>query len=73
MICAGEILQSGSGVLRNCNMARRNRSLSRLPVGPVLDTRSRFAVLTATSARPFDWGKYADETRWPMPQRRKKA
>ena len=24
-ICAGEMLQSGSGVLRSCSMARRNR------------------------------------------------
>ena len=26
MICAGERLQSGSGVLRSCNIARKNRS-----------------------------------------------
>ena len=54
MICVGERLQSGSGVLLSCNMARKKRSWSRLPVGPVLDSRRRLVVFTATSARPFD-------------------
>ena len=27
MICTGERLQSGSGVLRSCNMARKKRSI----------------------------------------------
>ena len=54
MIWAGGRLQSGSGVSRSCNMARNKRSWSRLPVGPVLDSRRRLAVFTATSARPFD-------------------
>ena len=54
MICAGKRLQSGSGVLRSCNMARKKRSWSRVPVGPVLDSRRRLAVFTATSARQFD-------------------
>ena len=54
MICAGDRLQSGSGVLRSCNMARKKRSWSRLPVGPVLDIRRRLAVFTVTSALPFD-------------------
>lgn len=48
MICAGERLQSGSGVLRSCSMARR------LPVGLVLDIRRRLAVFIATSALPLD-------------------
>ena len=52
MICAGERLQSGSRVLRSCNMARKKRSWSRLPVGPVLDSRRCLAVFTATSAWP---------------------
>ena len=59
MICAGDMLQSGSGVLRSCSIAHRNLSLLRLPVGPVLDCSRRFAVLTTTSALPFDWGRWA--------------
>ena len=42
MICAGKRLQSLSGVLHSCNMARKKRSWSRLPVGRVLDSRRRF-------------------------------
>lgn len=53
MICAGERLQSGSGVLRNCNNAHRKWSWSRLPVGPVLVIRRCLAVFTVTSALPF--------------------
>ena len=68
MICAGDMLQSGLGVLRSCGIARRNLSLLRLPVGPVLDYSRRFAVLTATSALPFDWGKWAEDRRCLMPQ-----
>ena len=68
MIWAGDMLQSGSGVLRSCSIARRKLSLLRLPVGPVLDCSRRFAVLTATSALPFDWGKWAEDRRCLMPQ-----
>lgn len=53
MICAGEMLQSGSGVLRSCIIVRRNLSVSRDPDGPVLDQRRRLIVLTATSAFLF--------------------
>ena len=60
-ISAGDIQQSGSGVLRNCSSARSNLSLSRAPVGVTLERIRRFAVLTATSARPFDWGWWAAE------------
>ena len=41
----------------------RNVSLLREPLGPVFDRNSLFADFTATSARPFDWGLYADDTR----------
>ena len=51
MIYMGERLQSGSGVLRSCNVARKKQSWSRLLVG---DSRRRLAVFVATSARPFD-------------------
>ena len=44
MICAGERLQFGSGLLHSCNMACKKLSWSRLPVGPVLDSRRRLAV-----------------------------
>ena len=54
MICAGDKLQSGSGVLRTCKMACKKWSWSRLPVGPVLDIRRRLAVFTATSAQALD-------------------
>ena len=57
MICACDRLQSRSGVLRNCNIARRKRSWSRLPDEPVFDVRRRSAAFTATSALPFDCGK----------------
>ena len=63
IISAGERLQSRSGELRSFRMARRKRSWSRLPVGPVLDIRSLLAALTATSALPFDCGKLTDDTR----------
>ena len=60
-------MQSRSGVFRSCNMARRKRSWSRLPVGPVLDIRRRLADFTATSARPFDSGKATEEIRCLIP------
>ena len=72
MISAGERLQSRSGVLRSCRIARRKRSWSRLPVGPVLDIKSLLAALTATSALPLDWGKAADDTRCRTFQDRRK-
>lgn len=56
-ICAEEILQSRSAVVHSCNMACKSQSLSRRPVGPVLNAKRRVAVLTATSARPFDMGE----------------
>ena len=62
--CAGDILQSGSGVLRAWSNARRRPSLFRDPVEPTLSISMRFVFLTATSARPFDWGKYAEDMRW---------
>ena len=68
MICAGDMLQSGSGVLRSCSIACRNLSLLRLPVGPVFDVSRCLAVLTATSALPFDWGKWAEDKQCLMPQ-----
>ena len=73
MICAGERLQSGSGVFRSWSMARRKRLWSRLPVGPVFDVRSRLAVLTATSALPLDCGKLTEEIRCRTPQSRRKS
>ena len=54
--CAGDILQSGSGVLRAWSNARRRPSLFRDPVGPTLSISMRFAFLTATSARPLTGG-----------------
>ena len=62
MICAGDRLQSGSGVLRSCNNALRSLSLSREPFGEILDISNLLDDFTATSARPFDCGLYADET-----------
>ena len=53
-ICAGESPQSGSGVFLSWRSARNNLSLFSVPFGPMFDWRRRFAVLTATSARPFD-------------------
>ena len=54
MICAGDKLQSRSGVFHSCKIARKKQSWSRFPVGPVLDIRSLLAVFTATSALPLD-------------------
>ena len=48
MICAGDRLQSGSGVFRIAV------GWPRLNVGPVFDVRRRFAVFTVTSALPLD-------------------
>ena len=61
--CAGDVLHSVSGVLRAWSNARRRPSLARDPTGPTLSISMRFAFLTATSARPFDWGKYAEDMR----------
>ena len=63
MICAGDKLQSGSGVFLNCSKALRRLSLSREPLGPTFDLSSLLADFTATSARPFDCGWYADDMR----------
>ena len=72
IICAGDRLQSGSGVLRSCNIARTKRSWSRLPVAPVFDIRRRLAVLTATSALPLDCGKLTEDRRCRTPHSRRK-
>ena len=63
IIWAGEMLQSGSGVFLSWRSARRIRSLSSVPDEFTFDLRSLLAVLTATSARPFDCGWYADDLR----------
>ena len=68
IICAGDKLQSGSGVFLDCNRALRRLSLSREPLGPTFDLSSLLADLTATSARPFDCGWYAEEMRCLTPQ-----
>ena len=39
-ISAGDKSQSGSGILRSCNRARRNESLFKSPLGLILDMRS---------------------------------
>ena len=62
-ISAGEMLQSGSGVLRTCRMALRKLSLSSDPFEPTFSISIRFAFLTATSARPLLCGKYAEDLR----------
>ena len=54
MICAGDMLQSRSRVLRSCSIAYKNLSLLKLPVGRVFDISRRFVVLTALSALPFN-------------------
>ena len=55
-ISAGDMMQSGTGVFRNCNTARINVSVFRVPDGPMLSNSSRSAAFTATFARPFDRG-----------------
>ena len=42
--CAGDILQSGSGVLRAWSNARRRPSLFRDPVGPTVSISMRFCL-----------------------------
>ena len=54
---AGDNLLSLSGVFRTCKRALRRLSVLRDPFGLMLSVSSRFAFLTATSARPLDWGK----------------
>ena len=56
-ISAGEMLQSGSGVLRICKIARKKLSLLMDPFGPILSINNRLHFLTATSALPLDCGK----------------
>ena len=60
---AGDILRSGSGVLRAWSIACRRPSLYRDPLELTLSISMRFAFLTAISARPFDRGKYAEDMR----------
>lgn len=55
-ICAGDTLQSGSGVFLSCRRARSRLSLFNDPDGFVFDLRSLLVDLTATSALPFDCG-----------------
>ena len=69
MISAADKLQSRTAVFRSQRMARRKLSWLRLPGDPVLEVRRRLAVLTATSARPFDCGKWAEEMWCLIPQR----
>ena len=59
---AGDILVSGSGVLRYCKIARCTASVSRSPFPPVLSVINRFIVLTAISARQLLWGKATDDS-----------
>ena len=59
---AGDILVSGSGVLRYCKTARCTASVSRSPFAPVLSVIKRFIVLTATSARQLLWGKATEDS-----------
>ena len=59
----GESLLQGSGVFRSCIMARMNLSLLIEPLWPTLVRSSRLVDFTATSARPFERGQYADDTR----------
>ena len=60
-ISDGDTWQSGSGVFLSWSKPNNTWSVSRLPDAVVLALSSRFTDLTATSARPFDWGWYADE------------
>ena len=62
-IWAGDILQSASGVFLRVSIALRRLSLSNEPPLLTLDRSNRLADFTATSARPFDSGLYADDTR----------
>ena len=68
----GDILVSGSGPFLYCNRALWNLS-ERVPPGPEFPAISRFMVFTATSARQFAWGWYADDILWCTPQLAKKA
>ena len=43
--CAGERLQSGSGVFLDCNKALRSLSLSSVPFGPMFDLSSILLIL----------------------------
>ena len=71
-IWAGERWQLESGVLRSCSMAFKKLSVFKDPEGPIFERKSLLAVLTATSARPFDCGKYAEDSRWLTPHWSKK-
>ena len=53
MICAGDNLQSGSGVFLSCNFALRNLSLFSFPDLSMFDFSNLLVDLTATSARPL--------------------
>ena len=59
-------------MFRYCNIATPNLSVSRVPLGPVFLVISHFTVLTATSARQFEWGNATDDRQWWTPQFRKK-
>ena len=60
--CAGDRPIPWIGVFLYCKMARAALSLSREPWVSVLPLTILFAVFTASSARPLDWG-YATEDR----------
>ena len=46
----------------NWSKALKNLSQSRVPVGPRFACIRRLVAFTATSARPLDWGWYAEDT-----------
>ena len=72
IICAGDRLQSKSGVLRSCSMAHRKRSWSRLPVGSAFNFRWRLAIFTATSALPLNCGKATEDRQCCTSHKRRK-
>ena len=69
----GESPLAWSGVFRCAMMAIMKASVSKEPLGEVASWNSLFTDLTAASALPLDWAKYAGETRWLTPQLRRKS
>ena len=68
---AGDTFVVGSGVLRCWRIARWKVSVSRFPLGSVLDMMSRLADLTPISARQLEWGNATDDFLWCTPQSRR--
>ena len=58
----GQTAWSWSGVFLCAIMAIMKASVSSEPLGDVASCSSLFTNLTAASALPFDWAKYAKET-----------